>query len=26
VVVDRDCRVVHTFVAGQEVYRSGAAV
>ncbi len=25
-VVDRDWRVVHTFVAGQEVYRSGAAV
>jgi N-acetylglucosamine-6-phosphate deacetylase len=25
-VVDRDCRVVHTFIAGQEVYRSGAAV
>jgi N-acetylglucosamine-6-phosphate deacetylase len=25
-VVDRDWSVVHTFVAGQEVYRSGAAV
>jgi N-acetylglucosamine-6-phosphate deacetylase len=26
VVLDRDCRVVHTFIAGHEVYRTGAAV
>jgi hypothetical protein len=23
-VLDRDCRVVYTFLDGQEVYRSGA--